>query len=149
MRHHESRCDRFSVDAQHHRILWAFLTVGRGPQLADDHMAGPEPKKSVVITNETFLRLELLPRTGIDLPADAADVERLLALRQRLRLNANPQDVIVPPRMLAESSQRESCRCRLRYPSSIPVLEPLEQIFHGRRVRLCVRLLGPGLLRWK
>src|SRR4051812_4376780 len=51
-------------------------------------------------------RLEPVPGAGVDLARDAFEIDELLGLDQRRRFESEVVDVIVPPRMFAEGSEK-------------------------------------------
>jgi hypothetical protein len=63
------------------------------------------PKKGVVKARDAFARLQFLPAAGINLTANASDVEGLFQVGQRLGDHANAGNMIVPTGVLAKNRQ--------------------------------------------
>ena len=86
---------------------------------------------------ESFLPLfcvQLLPHAGVNLPADAADIQHLLDTREGFRVHPNAREVIVPAGMLAERGQ---CKPRLRgfrRGTSACAHQSLQDFFHRRPI---------------
>ncbi|MEI8041471.1 MAG: hypothetical protein WCL11_08695 [Verrucomicrobiota bacterium] len=105
----EFRRNALRVDAQHHRIA-AVLAIRGRPNLTQDNMACPQPQEGMIKPFEAFFRLQLFPRPGVNLPADALRVQRLLNLDQSSGIHADTSvhtaaEVIIPSRMFAEGGQ--------------------------------------------
>ena len=82
---------------------------------------------------ESFLPLfcvQLLPHAGVNLSADAADIQHLLDTREGFRVHPNAGDVIIPAGMLAEGGQREPRLRGFRRGTSGCAHKTLENVFH-------------------
>ena len=94
-------------------------------------MAGANPQERVIETFEPFSGFKFFPGTGINLFADAADIEGLFGVGKGFRHHADARDVIIPARMLAKRRQRQ-LRGHEFFRRSHARLYFVEQVAHGR-----------------
>src|SRR4051812_46729633 len=95
------------MQAHHHGIALAALAIAGRPETAEEDLAGALPKEHVLEGGKVLRRIELFPGAGIDLAADAVDVENDFGVVQTVGFEAEILDVIVPAGVFAESGQAD------------------------------------------
>src|SRR5438045_9637168 len=93
------------MDANDHRIAGSSFAIARGPHFAGEILPRALPEKVMIEFLEPLSRFELFPGAAINLAADSFDIKHPLGKIERLGLEAEVFDVVVPAWMLAERAK--------------------------------------------
>src|SRR5258705_115028 len=89
-----------------HWVAGSTLPIAGGPHPSRNKTSGAMPKKDVLERRKLLRCVELFPRPGIDLPANALNIQQGLGNVQAFGFQPQLLDMVVPARMFSERGQK-------------------------------------------
>ena len=100
--------DAGGFGGEDHGVLGAAFAVAAGPEAAEDEVVGLVPEESMVEAIEALVGGEVFPGGGVDVGADALDVEEAFDGDEVVGFEAEVVDVVVPAGVFTEGGEIEA-----------------------------------------